>query len=74
MTDPFDAVLPPVYPVGGENGMSLREWYAGIALKAVCEKSLRNLVDSNDKTYADVAAGSVKLADALIAELKRTGG
>lgn len=74
MTDPFNAVPPPGHPVPEmEKGMTLREWYAGIALQAVCDKSLRNLVDCSDKTYEDIARGAVRLADAMIAELNSSG-
>lgn len=46
-------------------GMTLREYYAGLAMQGVCANS-----DSTDWTAASVATVAVALTDALIAALE----
>lgn len=44
------------------NGMSLRDWFAGMALQGLVSES--NL--HNDEAYTDVALDAYKLADAML--------
>lgn len=46
------------------NGMSLREYYAGLALTRLADPSMPE----------EIARMCVTIADALIAELEKTGG
>jgi hypothetical protein len=56
-----------------DRGMSLREWYAGCALTAVCNPDmLANAADDKQArmNIRHAAALSVRLADALLAALE----
>lgn len=62
-------------PVGrepgyGRQGMSLREWYAGLAMQGVLAACCADpRATPSEGELSDVARGSVKMADALIAAL-----
>lgn len=66
----------PVFPLPisqtqpDQKGMSLRDWFAGMAINAPCMKSIR--VDCVEDLQ-DVAADCYALADAMIEARKRFG-
>lgn len=54
-------------------GMSLREYYAGLALTGLCVPAIPGGHNSDTKNNNDsIARHSVNLADALISELEKT--
>jgi len=68
----------------GTDGMSLRQWYAGQALNGILSQSPGSLFghrniwraclnnkDTEDEWFSELADVSCKIADALIAELKK---
>jgi hypothetical protein len=70
MGDAFDLPGGPAFPVSipgagdnGAHGMSLRDWFAGMAVSGV-------LVGARNATI--LAQEAYKLADAMLAERKRT--
>lgn len=53
-----------------QKGMSLRDWFAGMAIGAPCMKEIR--IDSLED-FENVAADCYAIADAMIAARKRFG-
>ena len=53
--------------IGGHNGMTLRQWYAGMALQGMLSSNVRLGLEDIKKIYAETA---FRLADAMIAEGK----
>ena len=54
--------------LNGNNGMTLRDWFAGQALA----KSLAWVIEEHSHDHAEIAAGlSYQVADAMLAEKER---
>lgn len=49
------------WPETSNNGMTLRQWYAGLAMQGLCANS------AQDYGHADAAAYAFNLADAMLA-------
>lgn len=72
--DPMTAYMHDIFT----QGMTLREYYTGLAMQGICQASdeaavwiaLRNELD----TKKGISKAAVKMADALLAELERSGG
>lgn len=52
-------------------GITLREHFAGEAMKSIVTGFLGNSRGEISMEYADIAVGAVKVADALLAELSK---
>lgn len=65
--------MPPTEYHEGQGGMTLRQYYAGLAMQGML--SFPGTLNSNQtKTPANTANLAVSFADALIAELKKGTG
>lgn len=66
----------PAFPISehglqGYNGMSLRDWFAGLAMQAIIAKHPAEVVaGSMNEIDAPTAKGAYEYADAMIAERK----
>ena len=60
---------PPAFPIssidGFQPGMSLRDYFAGYAMRAV-------MIDDSNQTHSDIAKFAYKIADAMPAEREQS--
>jgi hypothetical protein len=65
-----------VTDVFSEGGMTIRQYYAGLAMQGICanpdiSREIEKAGLTRDQVHVAYAAGAVRQADALIAELEK---
>lgn len=59
----------PAFPaVAGEHGMSLRDWYAGMALQGILANANNSIQKIDHESLGLLAAVTYQLADAMLAQ------